>query len=130
MGSVMKMASFSMNVVWAALFAVALATPSQAQQPNPQYNVITDAVLFDGGPSLGNSDRVRWDFYKADRTGVRTDENATSKQAPGKCFRQTPRSSTMEYMAVKSAHGPSNRSSKRTIPCSSVVAMVALPRVV
>ena len=76
MGSVMKMASFSMNVVWAALFAVALATPSQAQQPNPQYNVITDAVLFDGGPSLGNSDRVRWDFYKADRTGVRTDENA------------------------------------------------------
>lgn len=76
MGSVMKMASFSMNVVWAALFAVALATPSRAQQPTPQYNVITDAVLFDGGPSLGNSDRVRWDFYKADRTGVRTDENA------------------------------------------------------
>ncbi|XOK11946.1 hypothetical protein ACI6PO_02305 [Agrobacterium tumefaciens] len=76
MGSVMKMASFSMNVVCAALFATALPAPSQAQQPAPQYNVITDAVLFDGGPSLGNSDRVRWDFYKADRAGGRTDDNA------------------------------------------------------
>lgn len=81
MGSVMKMASFSMNVVCAALFATALATPSQAQQPAPQYNVITDAVLFDGGPSLGNSDRVRWDFYKADRSGGRTDENAGGSYA-------------------------------------------------
>ncbi|MBP2507378.1 Ca-activated chloride channel family protein [Agrobacterium tumefaciens] len=72
----MKMASFSMNVVCAALFATALPAPSQAQQPAPQYNVITDAVLFDGGPSLGNSDRVRWDFYKADRAGGRTDDNA------------------------------------------------------
>ncbi|MBP2564124.1 Ca-activated chloride channel family protein [Agrobacterium tumefaciens] len=70
------MASFSMNVVCAALFATALPAPSQAQQPAPQYNVITDAVLFDGGPSLGNSDRVRWDFYKADRAGGRTDDNA------------------------------------------------------
>ncbi|MGC4391396.1 hypothetical protein [Agrobacterium sp. M50-1] len=76
MGSVMKMASFSMNVACAALFATALPTPSQAQQPAPQYNVITDAVLFDGGPSLGNSDKVRWDFYKADRSGGRTDDNA------------------------------------------------------
>jgi hypothetical protein len=76
MGSVMKMASFSMNVVCAALFATALPAPSQAQQPAPQYNVVTDAVLFDGGPSLGNSDRVRWDFYKADRSGGRTDDNA------------------------------------------------------
>jgi Ca-activated chloride channel family protein len=65
-----------MNVVCAALFATALPAPSQAQQPGPQYNVITDAVLFDGGPSLGNSDRVRWDFYKADRAGGRTDDNA------------------------------------------------------
>lgn len=76
MGSVMKMASFSMNVVCAALFATALPAPSQAQQPAPQYNVVTDAALFDGGPSLGNSDRVRWDFYKADRSGGRTDDNA------------------------------------------------------
>ena len=76
MGSVMKMASFSMNVVCAAVFATALPAPSQAQQPAPQYNVVTDAVLFDGGPSLGNSDRVRWDFYKADRSGGRTDDNA------------------------------------------------------
>lgn len=76
MGSVMKMASFSMNVVCAAVFATALPVPSQAQQPAPQYNVVTDAILFDGGPSLGNSDRVRWDFYKADRSGGRTDDNA------------------------------------------------------
>ena len=76
MGSVMKMASFSMNVVCAALFATALPAPSKAQKPAPQYNVVTVAILFDGGPSLGNSDRVRWDFYKADRSGGRTDDNA------------------------------------------------------
>lgn len=49
---------------------------SQEPAPTPQYNVVTDAVLFDGGPSLGNSDKVRWDFYKAVRTGARTDTNA------------------------------------------------------
>ncbi|WP_421403986.1 hypothetical protein [Agrobacterium fabrum] len=76
MGSVMKMASFSMNVVCAAFFATALPALSQEPAPTPQYNVVTDAVLFDGGPSLGNSDKVRWDFYKADRTGARTDTNA------------------------------------------------------
>ncbi|AYM56493.1 hypothetical protein [Agrobacterium fabrum] len=76
MGSVMKMASFSMNVVCAAFFATALPALSQEPAPTPQYNVVTDAVLFDGGPSLGNSDKVRWDFYKADRTGARTETNA------------------------------------------------------
>ncbi|MCZ7856072.1 hypothetical protein O9X81_05560 [Agrobacterium salinitolerans] len=76
MGSVMKMASFSMSVVCAAFFATALPALSQEPAPAPQYNVVTDAVLFDGGPSLGNSDRVRWDFYKADRSGGRTDDNA------------------------------------------------------
>ena len=76
MGSVMKMASFSMNVVCAAFFATALPALSQEPAPTPQYNVVTDAVPFDGGPSLGNSDKVRWDFYKADRTGARTETNA------------------------------------------------------
>ena len=76
MGSVMKMACFSMNVVCAAFFATALPALSQEPAPTPQYNVVTDAVLFDGGPSLGNSDKVRWDFYKADRTGARTETNA------------------------------------------------------
>ena len=54
----------------------ALPSPLWAQEPAPQFNVVTDAVLFDGGPSLGNSDKVRWDFYKADRNGARTDANA------------------------------------------------------
>lgn len=57
-------------------FATALPALSQEPAPTPQYNVVTDAVLFDGGPSLGNSDKVRWDFYKADRTGARTETNA------------------------------------------------------
>ncbi|NSX89857.1 hypothetical protein [Agrobacterium tumefaciens] len=78
MGSMMKLASFSVNVVCAALVAAALPSPLRAQAPTPaaQFNVVTDAVLFDGGPSLGNSDRVRWDFYKTDRAGARTDVNA------------------------------------------------------
>ncbi|HCD86016.1 MAG TPA: hypothetical protein DEQ45_19740 [Agrobacterium sp.] len=76
MGSMMRTASFSMHVVSAVLLVAALPSPSRAQQPAPQFNVVTDAVLFDGGPSLGNSDKVRWDFYKADRNGARTDANA------------------------------------------------------
>ncbi|CUX09411.1 hypothetical protein G3A56_06860 [Rhizobium oryzihabitans] len=76
MGSMMRTASFSMHVVSAVLLVAALPSPSRAQQPAPQFNVVTDAVLFDGGPSLGNSDKVRWDFYKADRNGTRTDANA------------------------------------------------------
>ncbi len=65
-----------MHVVSAVLLVAALPSPSRAQQPALQFNVVTDAVLFDGGPSLGNSDKVRWDFYKADRSGARTDANA------------------------------------------------------
>lgn len=65
-----------MHVVSAVLLVAALPSPSRAQQPAPQFNVVTDAVLLDGGPSLGNSDKVRWDFYKADRNGARTDANA------------------------------------------------------
>jgi Ca-activated chloride channel family protein len=63
-------------IVISVLFAsTALAQQAQPQVPKPQINVRTDAVLFQGGPSLGNSDRVRWDFYKADSTGARSDEN-------------------------------------------------------
>ncbi|WP_332305705.1 hypothetical protein [Rhizobium sp. GR12] len=76
MGSVTRMASFSVHVASAALLVAALPSLLPAQEPAPQYNVVTDAVLFDGGPSLGNSDRVRWDFYKADRAGMRSDVNA------------------------------------------------------
>ncbi|MCW0980146.1 hypothetical protein OK142_04945 [Agrobacterium sp. BT-220-3] len=76
MGSMMRTASFSMHVVSAVLLMAALPSPLRAQEPAPQFNVVTDAVMFDGGPSLGNSDKVRWDFYKADRAGARTDVNA------------------------------------------------------
>lgn len=44
-------------------------------EPKPQFNVQTDAVLYNGGPSLGNSDQVRWDFYKVDSAGGRSDDN-------------------------------------------------------
>lgn len=59
-----------------ALFAsVAFAQQPKPDVPKPEVNVRTDAVLFSGGPSLGNSDKVRWDFYKADSAGGRSDEN-------------------------------------------------------
>lgn len=72
----MKTASFPVQFFSAAVVAASLPAVSWSQEPRPQYNVVTDAVLYDGGPSLGNSDKVRWDFYKADRSGVRTDANA------------------------------------------------------
>ena len=76
MTSVTRVASFSVHAFSAALLLAALPSSLGAQEPAPLYNVVTDAVLFDGGPSLGNSDRVRWDFYKANRAGVRSDVNA------------------------------------------------------
>lgn len=62
----------------AVSFAIlmALATPSWSQVPKAAFNVVTDAVLYDGGPSLGDSATVRWDFYKADASGQRSDVNA------------------------------------------------------
>jgi Ca-activated chloride channel family protein len=38
-------------------------------EPAVENNVETDAVLSEGGPSLGNDDRVRWDIYKAGSDG-------------------------------------------------------------
>lgn len=43
-----------------------------APEPVIKDNVETDATLFEGGPSLGNDDRVRWDIYKADADGNKT----------------------------------------------------------
>ncbi|POO56434.1 hypothetical protein [Agrobacterium rosae] len=63
-------------IIVSTLFATT-AFSQEAKPPviKPQINVKTDAVLVQGGPSLGNSDKVRWDFYKADSTGGRSDEN-------------------------------------------------------
>ena len=46
---------------------VAQAEPEP--EPAVENNVETDAVLSEGGPSLGNDDRVRWDIYKAGSDG-------------------------------------------------------------
>lgn len=46
-----------------------------AQSSERAVNIRTDAFLFAGGASLGDSDKIRWDFYKADRAGKRTDTN-------------------------------------------------------
>lgn len=63
-------------IIVSTLFAgTAFAQTASAPAPKPQINVRTDAVLFKGGPSLGNSDKVRWDFYKVDSAGGRSDEN-------------------------------------------------------
>ncbi|MCF3640133.1 VWA domain-containing protein [Rhizobium sp. TRM95111] len=51
---------------------VAEATPEPAAIEN---NVETDATLSESGPSLAKDDRVRWDFFKADAKGGRTDEH-------------------------------------------------------
>lgn len=63
-------------VIVSTLFAsAAFAQDAKPTVPKPQINVRTDAVLVKGGPSLGNSDKVRWDFYKVDSAGGRSDEN-------------------------------------------------------
>jgi len=63
-------------IVVTTLFAsTALAQTATPPAPKPQINVRTDAALVKGGPSLGNSDKVRWDFYKVDSAGGRSDEN-------------------------------------------------------
>lgn len=57
-----------------------------------ENNVEADATLVEGGPSLGKEDRVRWDFYKADADGNKTDEQVdggygatlATKLPPGK----------------------------------------------
>lgn len=46
-----------------------------AQNSEANYNLRTNAFLHDGAPSLGDSDKVRWDFFKADANGTRTSEN-------------------------------------------------------
>ena len=60
-----------------ATFYAGVAFSQQSSSPvaKPQVNVKTDAVLFKGGPSLGKSDKVRWDFYKADSAGQKSDVN-------------------------------------------------------
>ncbi|WP_296085901.1 hypothetical protein [uncultured Agrobacterium sp.] len=63
-------------MIAATLYASAAFSQQAAPQaPKPQVNVRTNAVMFSGGPSLGDSDKVRWDFYKADSMGGRSDEN-------------------------------------------------------
>jgi Ca-activated chloride channel family protein len=49
-------------------------TPAEPVAAEPEFNMITDAVMLEGGPSLGDSDDVRWDIYKTDAAGNRTDE--------------------------------------------------------
>lgn len=65
----------SLIIVSTLLAGSALAQSASPPVPKPQINVKTDAVLIKGGPSLGDSDRVRWDFYKADSAGGQSDEN-------------------------------------------------------
>ena len=40
-----------------------------------ENNVETDATLVEGGPSLGDDQRVRWDLYKADADGNKTGDS-------------------------------------------------------
>lgn len=69
-------AVFAAGAISSGLLMTAIATPAWSQSPKAAFNVVTDAVLFDGGPSLGDSAAVRWDFYKTDATGQRSDVNA------------------------------------------------------
>lgn len=62
-------------VVSTLLASTAFAQTASPSAPKPQINVKTDAMLVSGGPSLGDSDKVRWDFYKADSAGNASTEN-------------------------------------------------------
>lgn len=44
-------------------------------EPVIKFNVAADAALSADGPSLADDARVRWDFYKADTAGNRSDEH-------------------------------------------------------
>lgn len=76
------------------IFAVSslFATAAFGVEPPPEFNVKTDAVLFSGGPSLLDSEAVRWDIYIADSAGGRSENNVggaydatfQTKLAPGK----------------------------------------------
>lgn len=57
------------------LLGTLVATAAYAAPPAPQYNVKTDAILFTGGTSLGDSNRVRWDIYLADSSGGKSSQN-------------------------------------------------------
>lgn len=46
--------------------------PAPAEPAKPEFNVEADSVLFEGGPSLANDDRVRWEFFAADAEGKRS----------------------------------------------------------
>ena len=46
--------------------------PAPAEPAKPEFNVEADSVLFEGGPSLADDDRVRWDIYAADPAGKKT----------------------------------------------------------
>ncbi|NTF31101.1 hypothetical protein [Rhizobium skierniewicense] len=65
----------SIMIVSTLFASTAFAQSATAPAPKPQINVKTDAMLVTGGPSLGDSDKVRWDFYKADSTGNASEEN-------------------------------------------------------
>jgi hypothetical protein len=65
-----------MRIKHLSLLAVFLSPLAvNAQQSQRAINIRTDAFVFAGGPSLGNSDKVRWDFYKADSAGNPSSEN-------------------------------------------------------
>lgn len=59
-----------------ALAETFVAKPKEEPKPaappepeKPKFNVMTDAVLSQGGPSLGDNSRVHWDFFKAGADG-------------------------------------------------------------
>lgn len=49
--------------------------PAFSQEEKNAINVKTEAFLYKGGPSLGNSERVRWDFYQVDKNGNQSETN-------------------------------------------------------
>jgi Ca-activated chloride channel homolog len=60
----------------AALKATVLEPPKEEPKPapppepaKPEFNVMTDAVMFEGGPSLDKDAGIRWDIYKAGADG-------------------------------------------------------------
>ncbi|MCM2476622.1 hypothetical protein HGO38_24560 [Rhizobium sp. CG5] len=68
---------FAIATVTALMFGSAVAAqvsvlpPPTPQPPAPSFNLRTDAVLSEGGPSLGDLAEVRWDIYPTAADGKR-----------------------------------------------------------
>lgn len=67
--------------------------PEPAPEPEPakpEFNVMTDAVMHAGAPSMGDTSIVRWDFYTRGADGKRTEQKVAGAYGAVKGFNLPP----------------------------------------